>query len=261
MGVRTNVDLAFQIGRDNTLENLAFDGSLQQLLDTLDHAQVGTLTLAAGESNVVLPFGDVANARLVYVEATGPFTLTPGGVLATSAQVDGVGGSYPTGFVGGETLTLEVDNVAIAVTFDAADQTLDDVINRINAAAALAGLSDGSNPALPARTNGGSQLRLLSPTTGPTSEVDIQAATASVLTALGLTVGVTNGAEAVPGQSPLQLLVPSSTAAGGPDDVKAFAFMTLQTSGLTVSNVDTANSISLTYAIAGDLLTSPPTDC
>lgn len=253
MGVRTNTDLAFQIGRDNALSNLAFDGALQQVLDSLEHASVGTITLAASESNFVVPFGDVAVARLVYIEGSRAFSATPGGLLATAAQVDGVGGSYPTGFAGGETLTLEIDNVAIAVTFDAADQQLDDVINRINAAAALAGLSDGTNPALPARPNGGGQLRLLSPTTGVSSEVDIQAATASVLSALGISVGVTNGAEAVPGQSPLQLLVPSTS-----DGVKSFAFMTLQTSGLTLTNLDGVNANEITYAVAGDLVTTPP---
>lgn len=265
MGVRTNVDLTFKVGRNNSLKagDLAFDGALSQLLDTLDHVSVGTATLVAGESNYVVPFGDVFQARLVYVEASGPFTLTPGGLQATGASVDGAGGTYPTGFVGGEVLALEIDNVTVTVTFTAADQSLSDVINRINSAAALAGISGpGSIPTTIARDNGASQLRLLSPTVGVASEVDIQVATtASVLTALGLTVAVTNGAEAVPGQSPLIVSVPSSSAAGGPDNVKAFALLTLQTSGLTIDNLDSANAITLTYAVAGDLLTAPPTAC
>lgn len=259
MGVRTNAEVSLQIGRDNALENLTFDSQHQQLLDTLEHTSDGSATLAAGESNFVVPFGDVTIARLIYVEASGPVTLTPGGVLATGAEVDGVGGAYPTGFVGGEALVVEIDNVSVPVAFLVADQSLTQVINRINAAAALAGVVDGAgDPVVIAKNNGSSQLRLFSSTTGPASEVDIVSGDAAVLAALGLTVATTNGAEAVPGQSPLQLRVPSSDAAGGPSNVKAFAFMTLQTGGLVIDNIDPDNSVEVVWAIAGDLLTSPP---
>lgn len=264
MGVRTNVEIAFQIGRENSLTNIVFDSSMQQLLDTLEHTESGTFSLDAGETNYQIPFGDVVQSRLVYIEATGPFRVTPGGGLATSAQRDGAGGSYPTGFAGvGETLDLVVDGTAFTVTFTAADQSLAQVINRINAAAALAGIAGvGGIPTTVARDTGGSELRIISPLTGTSSTVEVAATSAAaVLTALGLVAGTTTGVAASPGQTPLTALVPSSSAAGGPSDVRAFLFASLVTGALTIDNLDSEAAITVTVALAGDLLTSPPTDC
>ena len=253
MGIRTNIDLSFQVGRNNALSNLAFDGDLQLILDTLEFTSAGTAALDAGETNYVIPFGDVVNARLIYVESTGPFSLTPGGGLSIAAQADGAGGSFATGFVGGETLTLEVNNVAVPVVFDVLDQTLAQVINRINSAAALAGVTDGAGvPATVARDNGSGQLRFVAPTTGIASEIDIQSGTS--LATLGLTVAVTNGTEATAGQAPLRLALPSSVRG---DNVRSFALMTLQTGGLTINNLDPASGIEVTYAVCGDLVTTP----
>jgi hypothetical protein len=52
-----------------------------------------------------------------------------------------VGGSYPTGFAGSETLTTVLDGVSVLTTFDAADQSNVQVASRINAAMALNGFS------------------------------------------------------------------------------------------------------------------------
>ena len=177
MGVRTSSEIVFQIGRNNALTDKVFDETLDSILDTLDHATVHEATLEASESNYVVPFGDVAQSRIVYIKADGAVRVTPGGGAATQASIDGSGGSYVTGFGGGETLQVDIDNGGtITVTFDAADQSLTQVINRINAAAALAGVvGPGNIPATIARDNGGGELQLLSPTTGVSSEVEVLA--------------------------------------------------------------------------------------
>jgi len=81
-----------------------------------------------------------------------PFTLTPNDTLvasvdggapvtatftATQATILGVGGTFPTGFVGGETLEVSIDGAPTqVVVFEAADQTVNQVVDRINGATA-----------------------------------------------------------------------------------------------------------------------------
>lgn len=260
MGVRANSEITFQVGRDNALLNFISNIELGQILDTLDHATDHEATLAAAESNHVVPFGDVAEARLIYIESDGDIRVTPGGGLATAAQVDGVGGTYPTGFAGGETLILDVDNTySFTVTFTVSASTVADVINEINAAAALAGvLGAGGVPATIARDNGSGQLRLISPTTGATSEIDITGGTA--LATLGLSVATTNGVNSTAGQTPLTLRRPANPAgASAAAGVKSFAFMTLTTTSLIIDNLDSANEARVYVVVAGDLLLNPPT--
>lgn len=262
MGVRTNSEITFQIGRDNALLDFIADFELGAILDTLDHATSHNATLAAGESGHIVPFGDVAECRLIYIESDGDIRISPGGAAATAAQIDGVGGSYPTGFAGGEELPLEIDDTfAFTVTFTVGASVLVDVINEINAAAALAGVvGPGSIPATIARDNGGGQLRLISPTTGASSEIDILAG--SALAALGLVEGVTNGVASIPGQTPITLRRPANPAgASAAAGVKSYLLATLVTSSLLIDNLDSANEASIVVALAGDLLLNPPTDC
>jgi len=101
------------------------------------------------------------------------------GVTIASITVPPGGGTYPTGFIGGETLNLVVDSVSFTTTFDLADQTLTAVINRINSYANVAGVGVIA-------TNVGSELCLTSNTTGAGSEVTISGGTGAVT--LGLTV-------------------------------------------------------------------------
>jgi len=259
MGVRTNSEIIFQIGRDNALTDLLLDESLTSILDTLDHATVHEGTLEASEANYVVPFGDVTQARIVYIRADGAIRVTPGGGLATAAQVDGSGGTYVTGFVGGETLNVDVDGTSLAVIFDAADQSLAQVVNRINSFAALAGIAGaGAVPTTVARDNGSSELRFVSPTTGIASEIDILSGTA--LAQLGLSVATTNGVNASAGQTPVTLTKPANTSASdAAAGVPVFFFATLQTSALTIDNLETAAATRITVAIAGDIITTP--DC
>lgn len=259
MGVRLNVDLAAQIGRDNDLGRPAFEGAYQAVLDTLDHVTSSTVVLDAGESNYAVPFGDVAQARFVWIEADGPIRVTPGGGLATSAQLDGAAGAYPTGFAGGEGLAVEIDGAPVTVVFEAGDQSLAQVIGRVNAAAALAGVSGpGGVPVTIARDTGGGQLRLVSPKTGTTSTVAVTAIDPAVATALGLAVTSVAGVNASPGQTPVTLMLPqSSGAAAQPGSARSYLVATLVTTGLTVDNLDPDNPTTVALAVAGDLVTAP----
>lgn len=54
------------------------------------------------------------------------------GEEAYYATIDGISGTYPTGFTGGERLHLQIDNSVGTITFAASDQTLLDVIAKIN---------------------------------------------------------------------------------------------------------------------------------
>ena len=250
MGVRTNAELTFQIGQDNQLTDLYFDRDLQSLLDTLDHAMALPITLAIGEANFPVPFGDVAEARIVYIEADGEIDVTFGGVLATTAFVTGVAGSYPTGWAGGETFTVIIDGTSVAVVFTGS-LLLPAVINEINAAAALLGLG-------PIASDVGGELRLTSLITGPTSEVEVVAG-GSALAALGLSAVVVNGLSGTPGTSPVSIRRPAdptgSTAAEG---VTAFFFGTVRTTSITIDNL-TAVEVRVKVAIAGDLVDDPVT--
>lgn len=55
------------------------------------------------------------------------------GDLEYPATITGVGGVYPTGFVGGETLRLQLDDQIQTITFQASDQTLQQCVDRVNA--------------------------------------------------------------------------------------------------------------------------------
>lgn len=259
MAIRTKSEIALQVGRNNQLTNTLFDTELSQDLITMSHSSVHEATLDKGEANHQVPFGDVAQARLVLVQADGPVRISPAGGIASAAKVTGSGGTFPTGFAGGEELDLEIDGTAFTVAFENADETLDEVINRINSAAMLADIRDASGDPKSVALEEGGELQIVSPTVGESSEVVIASSTDSaVLTTLGLTAGTTNGTNAQPGQTPVELRVPSSEAAGGPVDTQAFLFATMVTTAITLENLDPDNKLRVVVAVIGDLLTSPP---
>ncbi len=158
-----------------------------------------------------------------------------------------MGAVYPTGFIGGETFTFEVDGTPVAVAFDAGDQTLTQVINRINAACALLGF------ATPIAQPAAGQLRLKSPTLGSGSSIKITGGTARAalgMPAIGTTV---TGANATPGTSPIELARPAdpngaSAAAGIP----ALFLATVKTTSVTIENRSN-NQTKVRWAIVGDL--------
>lgn len=251
MGVRTFVDLALKAGLDNSLDSgsLIFDRVLQETEDTLDKAQtVANQQLAASEANVVVDKGDIEAIRLLYIEADRDLDVYLGGQPATGAALDASGATYPTGFAGGETLDLEIDSVAVPVVFDVADQALADVINRINAAAAFAGL-DG----LVASDNGG-QLRLISRTTGSGSQVKVVAGSGTVLGDLGLPVAGTEvlGTDPTPGASPI-LLRPTATGN------KGWLLLKTNIPTVTVSNPSSTAAVRYSVHMAGDVV--DPASC
>lgn len=255
MGVRTKVDINIEVGGENDLTNCLFGRELNELVDTLEDSKDETGLLAAGATNQSIDLGDVQEVRLVYIEADGEIDVSFGAGAATGAVVTGVGGTFPTGFAGGETLPVEIDNLGLVTTiFTAAASTAQDVANEINAAFALAGILSGGVPVAPATVSGG-ELRLTSPSTGPGSEIDIQAGTA--LATLGLSVAVTNGVAAEPGTAQYSLARmadPSGTSISG---LKAYLLATLQATAVFLTNPSTVSAVRYRVLVVGDLVSNP----
>lgn len=118
---------------------------------------------------------DFTALEFLYVKAASPVVLRIG---ADAAEVVGEGASYPTGFAGTETLLVTIDGTALTVAFTSGDQTLAQVVARINAAAALAGL-----PA-PRASELDGQLRIRGVSTGAAGSVVVTGGTGAE--ALGL---------------------------------------------------------------------------
>lgn len=254
MSVRSNVEISIQVGQNNSLDDLVFSRDMQSLVDTLGEATSGNVTLAAAQSGAVIPLGEVDEARLVYIEADAEIEVTLGGVAATAALTFGVAGTYPTLFAGGETLDLTVDGTPFSVTFTASASLLQDVVNEINAAAALVGFSTG-----PAGQAAG-ELALLSPTKGLSSEV-IVSNTSTSLATLGLTADTYTGDSGTPGYAPMQIARPANPAdASAVDGVPAYFLATVKTSSISLTNLMTAQSTSVRYLVAGPVV-SLPTSC
>lgn len=88
---------------------------------------------------------------------------------------------YPTGFAGAESVTIAVDGGGgQLVTFDATHQTQQNVIDRINAV--VSGFAVDVDPV-------GGGLRMISGTTGASSDLEVTAGTALGLSATGLYTG------------------------------------------------------------------------
>lgn len=232
-----NADTTFQTSAAGPI-------TISELVTSLDHLTVDEGTLAAGETNRVVQFSPVTAAKLLVVVAEGDIQISLGGGAATSGSITGVGGSYPTGFVGNETLLVTIDATPLTVVFTAADQSLAQVVNRINSVAALAGFAVGV-----AANNGSGQLRLTSPTTGTTSIVSITGGTG--LTALGLSVSSSTGINSTPGSSPITLrrmADPASDLTG----LKAYALMTVATGSMTITNLSGTDACPYKVLLVGD---------
>lgn len=76
--------------------------------------------------------------EFLYVKSNARIVLRIG---ADEAVLSGTGATFPTGFVGAETLITNIDGISVTTTFLVGDQTAVQVVARINAACALAGLS------------------------------------------------------------------------------------------------------------------------
>lgn len=108
---------------------------------------------------------DLAGIRLLVLKASSPVVLRIG---AAVAQLVGSGGTFPTGFSGGETFSFKADGVLVAVTFQSGDQSAAQVASRINQAAVAAGLSY-----LPATVLSSGQLQLQGVLTGSQGSVEV----------------------------------------------------------------------------------------
>lgn len=113
-----------------------------------------------------------------YIIATQTYTNNKR--IRTRGSVIGVAGTFPTLFVGGETLTFNVDGVAVAVVFAVGDQTAAQVAAAIDAAIAATPNAAGSS------ADDGGEVRI-SGTKTDNGNVTITGGTA--LAVLGFTVG------------------------------------------------------------------------
>lgn len=139
-------------------------------------------TGAPGDEFVDLDLlADLIGVEFLYVKSDAPIVLR---LDAEAARVVGSGGTFPTGFAGGETLTLDVDGTAVTATFQVGDQTAAQVVARINGACAIAGLPT------PRASVSGTQVAVDGVLTGPEGNVDVTGGTGAAT--LGL-----SGASAV----------------------------------------------------------------
>lgn len=136
-----------------------------------------------GAEFVELPASsDIGNVEFLFVNTSTLMRLRIG---AAAARVLGSGGTFPTSFGGGETLIASVDGAAFTTTFTAAAQLAADVVNEINAAAALAGIAFQ-----PASVDASGQIALQGVLTGPEGTVVITGGTgAATLGLSGSAVG------------------------------------------------------------------------
>lgn len=252
MGLRTSVAIAIQAGEDNDLENRVLTVDIEQVQDVFEHRAGFTATLEAGQTGYQVPFGDVAQARLIAVVADREIDVELGGTAQTSASVAATGATYPTGFAGGEQLAFNVDGTAVTATFEDADESITQVINRLNAAAALAGLQT------PVWSNQGGQLLLTSPTTGSGSTVSVTGSATATALGFSSTVSAT-GANATPNTSKIVLQRLGDLSGSGVDGTKAFAILSAKTTGLTLSNPSPDKAVKFSVAVLGDL--SPSATC
>jgi len=80
----------------------------------------------------------LSEVQMLYIKSDNSIVIRLYAVPASAVASAGV---YPTTFGGGEIMTVTIDGVAVVVTFDVADQTVAQVVARVNAAMALAGIA------------------------------------------------------------------------------------------------------------------------
>lgn len=121
---------------------------------------------------------ELATCSFLYFAVTNASTTArPRLLIGSPPMLQGVGGSFPTGFVGGETFTFEFASFAagvwtasttVAVVFTSGAQTAPDCAREINAALALEGL-----PSLASVVSG--QLVIAGSAPGQDERISIQA--------------------------------------------------------------------------------------
>lgn len=132
--------------------------------------------LAAIKGGAGFTFNLEPNEQIVFNAGDSDATATFEG---EAPYIKGGAGTYPTNFVGGETMTLAVDGKTYVVTFEVGDQTQSQVMARVNAMLGYAGFIDG----------GGGAITFLGRKRGTGGSVQVVSIQAAVATALGLAAG------------------------------------------------------------------------
>lgn len=132
---------------------------------------------------------DFSAIEFLYIETSNTVVIR---LSASPAKVTGTGGTFPTGFVGAETLTFTVDGTAVSVAFTSGDQTAAQVAARINAACALLGLA---TPRAAVETSG--QLSIDGVLTGAQGSVAITGGTGATTLGFAGTPSALGGGEDV----------------------------------------------------------------
>ena len=245
MGVRHSVEMTLDVGLGATVSPALFSGSVSQLMDSLARVESGTYELGAGEQNVQVDFGDVTQARLIWIDADGALEVTLGGTVGTVATLLGAGGTFPTAFVGGEAFSFKVDGVTVAGTFLSGDQSAAQCAQRLNAAAVLAGLAF-----LPFAVEGG-QIRVSGANASLAGKVEVVTVNAAIGFA-SLTSDL--GTNPLTSSAPIQLRKPIDAGASSADGVSVFALLTAVTNSVTLSSLETSKVTTARVAIVGDVL-------
>ncbi len=129
-------------GQDRATRRLSLRCSpayYQTIIDTPEPIRISTLGVP-GDAFVGLDvLANLIGIELLHVRTEGgPMVLC---IDAGPAELTSGALTIPTGFVGGETMNVAIDGTpVVTTTFSAGDQTLAQVVARINAAFALAGL-------------------------------------------------------------------------------------------------------------------------
>lgn len=195
-GYDTRGELAYAVaGFFNNGGAQCYIGRLAHYTDPADPLTITGLAASTG-TDIISELGGASSAVVTGTLAQ-TFNLNPGqhldidldnaGTLvatfsATAGAALGVAGTFPTLFVGGETLTLEIDGdgVTQTVIFTVAAQTAADVASEINAQVygAFADVSGG-------------EVRITSDRRGTGSSVEIIGGTGRAT--IGLAIGVSSG--------------------------------------------------------------------
>ena len=252
MSLKTSVSYDVQVGFENDLNNLAYQRSRQELNDALDSIQTTVISLDANEQNVPIVSkvgAEAIDVKFIYVEADGAggVDLSQGSAVATAAVLTGSGGTFPTGFAGGETWDITLDGVLTTVTFLVADQLLNDVVNRINST--FTGLGR------PAIATAVGELVLTSTTTGSGSNLTVE--NNAVATTLGFTGGATDTGDDPTAGTVAWQLRPMIPGGGQQAEAKAFLMAAITMTGDTMflSNPSTTAAVTVRVAFVGDVTT------
>lgn len=120
---------------------------------------------------------DLTSIEFFYITSDQPILVRIGAEIPT---LIGVGGIFPTGFVGAETLNIDFDGLVVAVVFLIGDQSAAQVVARINAACALAGLP---TPRAVVSTSG--QIQIDGINTGTNSTLKVPSGTGAAAIGFG----------------------------------------------------------------------------